>query len=172
MSQLISTFSTMPTIRNILRGKKAKASGEAFETFLKCCALIRKFDVTHLPPCGGRYIGRNKFHAEKMPFDMIFCKLGKAIFVDAKHTKDKNFSHSMVNIDQILSLIGKEQTGHTSGYIVNFETEDKVIFFPASKLWALKRGQSLDPSEGITIGNYKDINLDILLKGNSDATNL
>lgn len=155
----------MPKLGNILRGRKAKRSGDGFETLLKSCALRSKFEVIHLPPSGAKTISNTKFIRVRIPFDFIFSKDSKAIFIDAKHKANgSTFPRSNINIQQVLPLIGLESTGHVAGYIVQFTKDDLVVFFSAKKLWDLKYGDSLSPNAGTFIGNSKYIDLDLLLK--------
>lgn len=149
-----------------MSGVKSKRDGNAFENFIKACAYKCKYDVEHFPPLGAMCIGPNKYKTQRMPFDMIFSKNGRSIFVDAKHKTDAlNFPHSQIKEHQLLSLLCKEHAGCPAGYIVQFRKLNKVVMFKASVLHALKRGASLKPEDGILIGNNFEVNIDHILGG-------
>lgn len=156
----------MATIKKVLSGKRAKINGNNFEEILKQSAYRKKWDVEHFPPLGAACVGPGKFKTQRMPFDMIFSKNGRSIFVDAKYLENEtSFSYGKIKTHQLLSLLGKEQAGCPAGYIVQFKKLNQTILFRASALYALTPRQSLQPTDGLLIGNNTEIDLDLIMWG-------
>jgi len=150
----------MPTIKKVIAGKKAKYSGIRFEEFLKSCAYKQKWEVIQIPS-GCRSLGRNKLIRVATPFDFVFAKQGKCLFIDAKSTTAKSFSKSMITPHQALSLSMVEKQGFYAGYIVNFSNLNKIVFFSARHLLETRINESLCYKQGVIIGDSKRIDLDM-----------
>lgn len=152
----------MATIAKIKSGRKAKSNGSSFESILVMSAMIDGW----LPIQIGsmvRWIGKNKFVPIKSPFDFVFLRDKESIFVDAKYTEQASFSYSKLTDHQIESLGKVRNQGFLSGYIVNFESLKKVVFFDTKKLKNLRPYESLSPEDGVLIGDQSAISLEKIL---------
>ena len=144
--------------------KYAHIEGENFEVLLEYFASRSGWDVEKIP-MGARIVyarGKPVTVAVKTPFDFIFCKEGKVIFVDSKKTDGKTFAHSKIKSHQLESLLLKEKHGVKAGYIVHFKALNQVIFFSAGLLSSISARESLKPENGLLIGGGGLITLDLI----------
>jgi penicillin-binding protein-related factor A (putative recombinase) len=95
----------------------------------------------------------------KTPFDFVMCRDGIAVFFDAKSTSAKTFAASAIQLHQLYHLARVENAGFRSGYVVYFQETDEVVFFSASQLAKLKRGDSLKPDDGLQLGSALTLTL-------------
>lgn len=149
----------MKDYRNVIRGRQAKKNGQKFETILEDSAHRTHWDIIKIP-LGAKQVSAVKLIRTQTPFDFVFIKKEKVLFVDAKTTKAKNYSFSAVTDHQLKELLICESHGHKAGYIVNFIEQKKTIFFSATQLKNITQGSSLSPSDGILVGENFIINLD------------
>lgn len=153
----------MPTIRRVLAGKKSKLNGQMFENLLESSAYRQGWEVIKIPD-GCRQIGQGKMIRISSPFDFVMVKKGHCLFIDAKSCIAKSFGNSMITPHQVLKLSRVQACGFLSGYICNFSSLNKVVFFPASQLYGLKHMESLKPEMGVMIGDRENINLNLLVQ--------
>jgi hypothetical protein len=146
-----------------LRGAKAKAFGQLFEQILSITCHKARIKFEQLPS-GCRWVGKRAVPV-KTPFDFIACKNGKAIFFDAKTLDAKTFSKSSSTPHQIESLLAFELSGLTAGYIVWLREIDEIVFYKASQLKSLSRGDSLKSSDGVFLGKKDTLSLETLFNG-------
>jgi penicillin-binding protein-related factor A (putative recombinase) len=149
----------MTDIKRVISGRQAKRRGDNFESILYSSADMLRWKVIKIP-MGAKMLGPFKMIRVATPFDFVFLKKGRAIFADAKTTKGKTFSHSMITHHQMVHLIECEREDFKAGYIVNFTEIKKTVFFTATQLINTKKGESLKPEDGILIGDNIIINLD------------
>ena len=155
------------SIKRQLGGKKAKRNGQSFERNLIIEASYQDFAHIQIPD-GCRQLGFNKLIRVKSPFDFVFVnnksELPKVIFFDAKSTLLKSFPYDKIKAHQLRDLLKFQNTKYIkSGYIINFENLNKVVFFSAEKLrQSTYTKTKLTPELGIEIGHKFKINLDLL----------
>lgn len=136
----------------------SKAIGNANEAMLDLLCKANGIYVVKIPD-GCRRLGKNKLISVKSPFDRILARKGKAAFVDYKHTKNAKFSYSMINREQVNTLIGLECEGQIAGFLVYFEVHNRIIFFRASLMFNMTPGSSLHHMQGIDCGTQLRSNL-------------
>jgi len=151
----------MPTIRKVIAGKRAKVNGSNFENLLKFSAVKKMWTVTRIPD-GCKQLGGRRLIRVRTPFDFVFTRWGCSIFVDAKTTRAKTFSRTQITPHQIFHLKEIEQDGFAAGYIVNFSTLNKTVFFSATVLGNLRHQSGLDPEQGIDIGTNEIVLLHLI----------
>jgi hypothetical protein len=143
------------------KGLKAKRSGQRFEEIVKIPASRDGIEVIQIPS-GARWVpmrGGVRAIPTKTPFDFVMCRDGIAVFFDAKSTSAKNFTASSIQLHQLYHLARVENAGFRSGYVVYFQGTDEVVFFSASQLASLKRGDSLKSSDGLMLGSALTLSL-------------
>lgn len=114
-------------------------------------------------PSGCRWVSGVKAVPVKTPFDFVLIKGGKSIFCDAKTTLDKTWSYSSNDPKQVHWLSECAKGGCRAGYIVNFRSISKIIFFSVEKLSGLRPRESLSPEQGINLSDDKsEMNLGAL----------
>lgn len=141
--------------RNRLRGLRAKRVGETWENLLQSNAYRCGCKVIKIPS-GCRWVSAVRAVAVKTPFDFVFIRGGKSVFLDAKTTLSGCFTFSAVDQDQIHWLTECAKGGAKAGYIVDFRTLKKVVFFSVEKLSGLRSRQSLKPEDGIQLSGDDD----------------
>lgn len=144
-----------------LGGKKAKANGDQFEQIIQLPARRESVSVIKIPS-GCRWVrgpGRTLAVPTKTPFDFVFIRDGVPVFFDAKSTTGKTFSASKVTPHQLFHMLRCHEAGARAGYIVYFQTLDRIVFFAVEKLNALTKGQSLKPEDGISLGSALTLTL-------------
>lgn len=155
------------SIARQIGGRKAKQNGKDFETILLKEAYANDFFHIKIPD-GCRQLTFSKMIRVKSPFDFVFMRQSEEkeqfVFCDAKTTFQKSFSHSLIKPHQINELMKiKQTTSAKSGYIINFDKLDRVVFINAAllrnKLW-LK--EPIRPTEGIHLGHKYRINMNLL----------
>ena len=77
----------------------------------------------------------------------------------------------MITEHQKLDLLKIEQTNNIAGYLVFFESCNKVVFFSATKLNEIKPKESLKPENGVYVGTQVAIDLMLLFNLNNGSTN-
>jgi len=157
------------SIKRKIGGKKAKNNGKNFETILLKEAYSNDFLHIKIPD-GCKQLTYSKMIRVKSPFDFVFFKQSEDsdqfIFCDAKTISQNTFNHSLIKPHQVEYLMKIKQTKNTkSGYIINFEKLNKVVFINSvilrNKLW-LKL--SISPTDGIELGHKFRINLKEIFK--------
>ena len=145
-----------------LSGLRAKRAGESWENLLESSAWRAGCKVIRIPS-GCRWVSGVKAVPVKTPFDFVLIKAGKSIYCDAKTTLEKNWSYSSNDPQQIASLSECAKGGCRAGYIVNFRSLKKIIFFSVEKLSGLRPRESLSPEQGINLSDDKsEMNLGAL----------
>lgn len=155
----------MPTIQKIISGRKSKSSGDQFERILKQSAQLYGWKVNHHPSGCKRIWTPNGIvtQAVQTKYDFTFIKNKVAMFIDAKTISSKSYTFSMITRHQLVALYEAEQEGFVAGYIVNFSSENKTVFFKASELNKLSERKGLKPDDGKLIGSNQIVNLNLLL---------
>lgn len=159
----------MKDIRRIISGRNAKRRGDVAENILHSEAIRTGWTVVKIP-LGCRQVSAVKLLRVASAFDFVCIKGSHVIFIDSKTTKSKSFAFSAQTEHQVRILRDIEKHGHASGYVVNFTTLKKTVFYKASQLWALRAGASLKPEDGIHIGNDRIINLSRIFDQDSTLT--
>lgn len=142
--------------------------GVAFENVLMKEAL-RMGWVTIDIPDGARQVSSTKFIRCRSPFDFVFLKNGKALFCDAKCTKEKVFKYSNITEHQAKLLKQIHQHGFASGYIVNFIEQNITVYFNGRQINPLQNG-SLKPENGILVGTNFIVNFERIFTSDTDKT--
>lgn len=153
--------SSKASTRKILGGKKAKSKGDVFELILSSRAKSEKISFVKIPSgCAWR---KTNFGVKpvpvRTPFDFVIGKNAKAVFFDAKCMGDDRFTYSLIKQHQVQKLLELEQQNFRSGYVIFFDTVDRVEFFSASQLMAVKRRESLKSGEGMFLGSIQNFSL-------------
>lgn len=147
-------------------GRLAKAGGRAFEQRVEWAARMIRAQLVQIPTGAivvGQRGGRPILRPEKTPFDYVLGKDGEAAFFDAKSTAKTRFPFADMKPHQVRKLHDLELAGFRAGYLVNFRTLDRVVFFNASALKALQPRTSLRPDDGDAMGTHQELFLDRLL---------
>ena len=159
----------MKSLAKVLGGKKAKSQGQSFENRFYDEAVFCGFKIMQIP-MGARMIrgygGRPKMIPVKTSFDFVLGKPNDknlVIFIDTKTIQAGNFTQSMIKEHQVNDLRDFESIGHIAGYCVYFRNKNKVVFFKASQLFELSRGESLTDEDGILLGDIFKIDARRLL---------
>lgn len=137
-----------------LSGRLAKRNGDQFERNVESACRMDQVTLVDIPNGCRRTIrfGKPALIQVASPFDYVAIHQSEVIFFDAKTTDNGTFSHSQLTPHQIEALSETERAGCTSGYLVRFTEHKKCVFFKASELAALKRGESIKHDEGIQCG--------------------
>lgn len=149
-------------LKRFIGGRRAKAHGDEFETQVKRAGEDNGFHVIRMPD-GCKVVGPNKLMRVKTPFDFIFIKSkNETLFADTKTTEEKTFSHSKITPHQLEALLSVESKGGVAGYVVYFRSTSEIIWFSASKLNSISKGESLKPVEGVLLGTLFNLNFGVL----------
>lgn len=130
-------------------GRRAQKEGKSFELHLIDMAHLEGFAVLHIKPAA-RWI-RNPGQPmarpipEKSTIDYVFGKDGQAIFLDAKSCDQNTFGKSLIKKHQIDKLVEFRDRGFACGYLVYFRKINRVCFFNATTVEAVKENESLNP---------------------------
>lgn len=151
----------MAKLLKVIQGKRAKINGDFFENQLHREALNRGYSVIKIPS-GCKSLGLGKLIRVATPFDFVFTKSSRVIFIDAKTTKTNTFTNSKVTPHQLSALYEQEKQGICAGYIVHFQNTNKIVFFSATRLKSLSLGQGLKQDDGVLLGIDFKINLDLI----------
>ena len=152
----------MKTNKRIIAGRQAKRRGEGFENLLHGEAYRKGWQVIRIPD-GCKQVSAAKTIRVRTPFDFIFVKNNKAIFIDAKTTKAKSFSTSQLTPHQIKILSDLDKNGFQAGYIINFSELNITSFYRGSQLaYLLKNSSSLKPQDGVIVGTNTNINIETI----------
>lgn len=154
----------MKNQNNVLGGTKAKQNGKLFEQFFLSEAMCHECAIIRIED-GCKTLGVNKLFRVRQAFDFTLAKHGMSAFIDTKTTDLGVFSKSKINLDQVVPLMSFEFQNCIAGYVVNFTKYNKVVFFKAS---ILMEQRSLNPQDGVLIGDDKRINLDKLFNSQSE----
>lgn len=143
-------------LSRIKSGNKAKGFGDLFEAMLK--TACNRFGVGCVRIPDGCVMRRGKGGAiipirVQTPFDYVIALDGRAAFIDCKTVESGNFTHSMIKAHQIASLSELESKKNVAGYVVWFRDVDKIMFFSAKELKAVKPKESIDLNAGIFLGS-------------------
>lgn len=154
----------MTKLSKIISGRKAKKVGAEFEDLLHVQCTANGWQVVKMP-MGAKMLNAHKMIRVRTDFDFVFAKkFPQVIFADAKCVEAKAFSASRITPHQLKAILGLERRGFKAGYIVNFSNKFSTVWFSASQLAGLTRGQSLKPEEGIYLGTSNRIDLDMIFK--------
>ncbi len=152
--------------------KKSVIIGARWENILKSSALRAGYSVTEIPD-GCMVVGRNKIIRVPSPYDLMLFhpKAKKSIHLDAKSTTTKKFPYSLINYKQIVELNKAASAGNYAGYLVNFESLNKVIWFSTEVIGkanfeSLKVRKSIDPELGLDLGTFNDFSIDKIWEKN------
>lgn len=154
---------------NLLKLKKKPiVEGNLFQRVLSTSAKIENYDVEEIPHyariIGKQANGKPSIALSKSPFDFIFTKDGRSLFIDAKKTDKNTFDSSLITPHQVQSLIRKSEKGCHAGYIIFFKTKRIVTYIQAAKLFKSQMDrQSLSPLDGLIIGDDLKISLDKIM---------
>jgi penicillin-binding protein-related factor A (putative recombinase) len=142
-------------------GKKAHNEGKGFETAVETILRLRGWAVIKLPS-GARWMkieGKMTIRPVKSPFDFIATKNGLTYAFDAKTFESDRLSFSQLKRHQIKFLKYLSDYGSPAGYLVYFRPTGCIVWYSADQLWNLRRGESLDQSQGNFLGFLNDFNL-------------
>lgn len=141
--------------KNRIRGLKAKRAGDSWENVFESSAWRAGCKVIKIPS-GCRWVAANRAVAVPTPFDFVIMKAGKSIYLDTKSTMDANWTYSMNDPQQLHWLGECAQAGHKAGYVVNFQSIRKVVFFSIYLLAGLRPRESLKPEQGYQLSGDDD----------------
>lgn len=151
-------------LKRIIGGKRAKAHGSDFEEILRFSAEVEGYEIIRIPD-GCRQLGPHRLMRVQSPFDFVFVKSQyEIVFVDAKSTDNNTFTYSAITQHQLQILSLLESKGVKAGYIIYFRTPNLVVWFSASKLNSINKGQSLKPQDGVQLGSRHSITLGFLFR--------
>jgi hypothetical protein len=146
---------TTKSLSRRIAGSKSREYGQLFEKRLESACHRMGVAFVRIPDgCimvrgrGGMVIPKRV----KTPFDFVISMQGRSAFIDCKTIESGNFTHSMITSHQVNSLMTMENAQNLAGYVVWYRDVDKIIFYQASVLKALKPKQSLDLNDGIFLG--------------------
>lgn len=131
--------------------------GNVFEEYLVRQANYYSIKLTKIPT-GVRYVGKHIVHVQT-EFDYVMAYQGSAVFFDAKTAAGSSFPFSKITPHQIQGLSGYEIHGFLSGYLIWFREVDTVSFVKSSILRQVRRGCSIKPEDGLTLGSIKNFDL-------------
>lgn len=164
------------SLKNILGGRKAKASGDRFENMIVATAHVRGISILKIPS-GAKWTrqgSKTVVIPMKSPFDFIAAFQGKTAFFDAKSTKEKTFSFSKIDRSQVKNLMTMAANGSTCGYLIVFLDESEIwgeaVWFTIFQVNAIKHGESLKPDMGKKLGKTTSVvqfNLEAIFDENS-----
>jgi hypothetical protein len=146
----------------VRQGHRARAQGEAFESYFRL--HCRRTGVHATPfPLGAKRVGPFKLIQIRTPFDWICSFQGKSSMIDTKSCEGKAFGFGMIEPHQVLELLAHERQGVQSGYVVWLREIDRIIFIPASLLdrafHRREKGSFTPDTPGvILLGSSKDLN--------------
>ncbi len=116
---------------------RANRSGSGFQKVVLQSAAMQPsvVQLRELPPCGGRYVGPNKFVAEKMPCDFIGVLKGSPLFFDAKRCGVKSAHFDSYNEEQVRThqrefLKRMHDAGAIAGFLVDCERTGEYLWLP------------------------------------------
>lgn len=136
-------------------GAKAKHIGKLFEGIVLAACYSNRIVPIQIPT-GCKFVrgyGGMRPIPQKSDFDFIIVKNKSAAFIDAKTTNDTTFTYSEITPHQVHKLAAIEKQGFNAGYLVWFrKVDNRIVFFTASKLLALKKGESLKVDDGYDLG--------------------
>jgi len=154
----------MKSFKAVRAGHIARSHGSFAESMIRMSANKENIVAIQIPT--GAQIrkiqGRLVACPIRTPFDFVLYKVGKTVTLDIKFTENTNFKYSLIVDHQVESLMRIQQTNQTAGYLVFFEKCNRVVFYFASQLIALKPRESLKPDDGINIGSMLALNLSLL----------
>lgn len=147
----------MATMKRRIAGAKARRNGQIFESLIQVMSNRHGLYCIKIPD--GCIQLKNRIVRVATPFDFIVAINGKTLFFDAKSTKESTFSKSKLKRHQVDFLCPFEQQQIDAGYVVFFQNQNAVVYFKATQLKALKRGESLSLSDGVMLGSQYEFNL-------------
>lgn len=140
-----------------------KKWGNGWENDLVKLVQLKGWVSIRIPDSCKR-IGRGKIVPIRSPFDFCFAKNGVVVFADAKTLEGPTFANSSCNRSQLAHLIALETAARcVAGYVVFHRSINRVIFYRASILWALRPGNGLRITDGIDLGSLHDLDLERVL---------
>lgn len=152
----------VPKLGRIIAGKRAKSNGLQFENCLITSANREGWHHIQIP-AGCKRVSAKKIIMVRTPFDFVFMKNSHCMFIDAKRTSNKTFQHSQLTVHQIIELKRCEAQGFPAGYIVNFNELNLCVFYSATELSKVTRRASLDPQDGIYVGDNWRVSLNSII---------
>jgi len=131
-----------------LAGRRSQVNGEAFENLFRSALLWRGVQVIRFP--SGAKWTRGKLLPVPTPFDWILVdSYGSVALIDTKTTAGDRFGFAQVVPHQLRDLFEAHTRGAIAGYVIWFRESDRVAFFDAGQLHALKPRQSLGPDDAM-----------------------
>ena len=143
-------------------GKLAKNMGDIFEAYTQAACRREGINLEKIPT-GCRYVGPKKIALVKTPFDFILAKNKQTAFIDCKTIESGNFSASMRDPNQIVSLLKMHNQNIPAGYIIWFRDKNLVIFATAEQLAKMTKGESIKHTDGIILGEHDNFSLQRVL---------
>lgn len=140
--------------KRIIAGKKAKFSGQGFETAFQRACELNQVAVVRIPD-SCRRVAANQLIQVKSPFDFCMAYRGRSAHVDTKSTELATFSYSMIDQEQVAKLFTLS-IGGPAGYVVG--TDDEVYFIPVARLLGCYRGQSIAIKSCLLLGERINFN--------------
>lgn len=155
----------MPIIDKIKSGYEAKKRGQSFENLLRAECHRQSWACCRIED-GAKTIGKGQIRRTTQMCDFVIAKNGIVILIDTKTTKANTYSSSMINGKQAFALSHFEANGILAGYLINFDTLNKTVFFKSSLVMKCfqTRNTSLRPEMGLEIGNNNILNLKTLIE--------
>lgn len=159
---------TQKNSNKVLGGKKSKHEGKKFENELVTACVLNNISCVQIP-MGCRPVKSYngiKLIPQKSDFDFVLASNKCAVFIDTKSTNDTTFKHSEITPHQVKKLLDLERQGFLAGYLVKYRAhENRIVFYKASELNALKKGESLKVDDGIQLGSDLKNSIVWIMKG-------
>lgn len=146
------------SVKNTIRGLKAKRQGEDWENYFKnTIEENSKISIYKMPSLGAKYIGPNQCKTSPIISDFIIGYKGQTALIDIKSREGKTFPFSDIHEKphQLPDLIKFFQNGNgcnNAGFVVFFITLKQIIFYDVFKLDKIKPRESLKPEDGWYLG--------------------
>ena len=142
----------MKKLENRVRGLKAKREGKSWENTFESFCNLTGVNCIRIPD-GCRSLGKFKLMRVKSPFDFVLGYGDKIACVDLKSFgSGKNLTHSQIDSNQLHNLHKISRDG-IAGYVVNFRSIDKIVFFSATQMLNIMKNNSLSYEEGMPLGS-------------------
>lgn len=111
----------------VLRGKKNKSQGRAFEHMFEHSLRKHKFAYDKMPD-GCRQLGAFKLIRVKTPYDWIITLSGRTALIDTKSFIGDKLIPSQVTPHQAQSMRLHANRGAIAGYVIWFRDHNSVRF--------------------------------------------
>lgn len=146
-------------------GKLAKDMGDIFEAYTQAACRREGINLEKIPTgCKQAYYkGHLRTILVKTPFDFILAKNKQSAFIDCKTIESGNFSASMRDNNQVMSLLRMHNQNIPAGYIIWFRDKNLVIFATAEQLAKMVPRESIKHTDGIILGEHNNFSLQRVL---------